>query len=231
MENLVIDSPVCAVEAPFSQNTINSVIPNQPVSMLVATSTRLKIEQIAIEVSAWESGAYTESNMILYALIQKSYAMYLELTDTKDGNLKHRKQGLNDYLMLAGLGAYIDKPLTTKLIRALFGNRDRRRLSTYNTVLKFLIKNEFAVSDVPAKVAELGGVQEISLGRAEGYLTAKERAAKVREEVADAIAVVFHTEMLTYRELRERAEAVAGQLRALGVGRVRICQRGFTRWA
>lgn len=168
-----------------------------PPSAKIATDFRLRVDSLATEASAWEVGVYSKSNDILYSLIQKSYQLYKDLTNDADGNLKHRKQGLADYLALKGLSAYKDKPMPARIIRCVFGNKDRRRISTYTTVLKFIIKQGYAVTDVPAKIAELGGVQEISLGRATNALTPKQKAVIASAKVVDSILGSANSEALS----------------------------------
>lgn len=177
----------------------NNVVPmdSTPPSAKIATSFRQQIDKLSTEASAWEMGVYANSNAILYSLMQKSYELYKELTNDADGNLKYRKQGLADYLALKGLAAYTDKPMPARIIRCVFGNKDRRRISTYTTVLKFIIKQGYAVADVPAKIAELGGVQEISLGRAGNALTPKQKAQIAGEKVADASLGSINSEALS----------------------------------
>lgn len=170
---------------------------NTPVSAKIATSFRLQIDSLSTEASAWEVGVYANSNTILYSLIQKSYELYKDLTNDDDGNLKYRKQGLADYLALKGLSAYTDKPMAARIIRCVFGNKDRRRISTYTTVLKFIIKQGYAVADVPAKITELGGVQEISLGRAGNALTPQQKAQIAKEKVSDATLGSVRSEALS----------------------------------
>ena len=65
----------------------------------------------------------------------------------------------------------------------MFGDRDRRRISTYNVALRVIIAENWAVSDVPAAIAARGGVQEMSLGRKPGELTAKQKAESMTETV------------------------------------------------
>ena len=108
-----------------------------------------------------------------YLLMQKCFELYKELTDTTDTNLKYKKQGLADHMSLKKLDAYQSKPLPQKIIRCVFGDRDRRRISTYNVVLRCMIAEGWAVSDVPAMIAARGGVQEMSLSRKPGSLTSK----------------------------------------------------------
>ena len=84
---------------------------------------RTRLTQMSIANKAWEEGAYKTANEGLYSLIQSCYALYKELTDGTDVNLKHKKQGLNDYLSLNGLDAYTSKPMPQKIIRCVFGAR------------------------------------------------------------------------------------------------------------
>ena len=75
-----------------SVQTENTSTQKKPESMIEAIGVMKRIEQIAVEVSVWEMGAFAEANAILYTLIQKAYALHKELTDTKDVNLKYKKQ-------------------------------------------------------------------------------------------------------------------------------------------
>jgi hypothetical protein len=57
-----------------------------------------------------------------------------------------------------------------------FTDKDRRRLSTYNTALRKAVEAKWNVIVVPGKIAEFGGVQEISLRKPDGNLSPKEKA-------------------------------------------------------
>jgi hypothetical protein len=90
-----------------------------------------------------------------------------------------------------GMSAYIDKPLSQRIVRCVFGDRDRRRISTYNVALRVIIAEKWSVAEVPAEIAARGGVQEMSLGRKPGELTAKQKAELVATTVqATALASV-----------------------------------------
>ena len=144
---------------------------------------RARLQHMSDSCKVWEEGAYKTANEGLYALMQDCRKLYGDLTNAKDANLLHKKQGLNDYLAINGLGVYKDKPLPQKIIVCVFGNRDRRRISTYTVALRRIISEGWAVEDVPAKIAECGGVQEMSLGRKPGTLTAKGKADEVKGTV------------------------------------------------
>lgn len=154
-----------------------------PTSVELRDAIGLRLKQLAKANTEWEQGAYKTANEGLYVLFQGCRKLYLELTDAKDVNLMHKKQGLNDYLSINGMDDYTSKPLPQKIIRCVFGNRDRRRISTYNVVLRRLIADEVEVANVPTHIANCGGVQEMSLGRKKGTLTAKEKATQVKGAV------------------------------------------------
>ena len=168
----ITTTPAMAQESPKPQTSVQ-----------IRDAIGLRLKQLAKANTEWEQGAYKTANEGLYALIQGSYKLYKELTDATDENLMHKKQGLNDHLSTNGMDDYTSKPLPQKIIRCVFGNRDRRRISTYNVVLRSLIADGVDVADVPAHIAACGGVQEMSLGRKPGALTAKEKATQVKGAV------------------------------------------------
>lgn len=187
MEATLVQSPVIATSVLGNSNVAaqQNVVPL--ISAQQANLMRDRIAQLSIEVSAWESGAYATSNAILYGLLQKAYGLYLDLTNSADPNLKYKKQGLADYLALNALSSYDDKPLPQRIIACVFGKRDRRRMSTYHVVLRYIITQKWDLADVPVKISEAGGVQEISLGRPSGSMTAKEKAVVAGNQVNHAV--------------------------------------------
>ena len=89
----------------------------------------------------------------------------------------------------------------------MFGDKDRRRLSTYHTVLRVVVANKWVVADVPAKIAEFGGVQEISLGKPAGHLTPKEKAKEARDLVlATALATVSSDRLAAQNNPEKKGE-------------------------
>ncbi len=136
---------------------------------------RQRIEALANEREAWETTAYARSNELLYGLIQKCYALYIDLTNGK-GDVGAKKVGFKDYINSKGYVFKGSTPLTGKIIRCVFGDKDRRRLSTYHTALRVVVDKKWALDEVPAKIAEAGGVQEMSLNKGSGGMTAEEKA-------------------------------------------------------
>lgn len=166
----------------------------------IIKSMMQRIGDLAVVREVWEATEYNRSNLALYKLIADCLALYNDLISGDDA--KFKKQGLKDYCNLKGYVFKETSPLSLKVIRCVFGDRDRRRLSTYHTVLRVAIADKWAVVDVAVKIAQYGGVQEISLGK-RGGMTAKEKANAARamlmtQSVAflssDALSKQFNTE-------------------------------------
>ena len=181
---------VAAVTTVAVQAASNSATAEAPSSKFV-TGIRQRLSGLAADAANWEATTYASANEGLYALIQRCYELYKELTNTDDVNLKYKKQGLAEHLSANGMESSNDKPLPQRIIRCVFGDRDRRRISTYNVVMRVIIAEQWAVADVPACIVARGGVQEMSLGRKPGELTAKQKAESVAVAVqANVLATV-----------------------------------------
>ena len=175
---------------------------------------RQRIEALAIEREVWEDGAYARSNEMLYALIQKCYELYLDLTNGK-GDVGAKKVGFKDYVNSKGYTFKDSTPLTAKIIRCVFGDRDRRRLSTYHTALRKAVADKWPLADVPAKITEFGGVQEISLSKPGEKLKTQDKAKQAREVVlANTLATVSSDKLAAQNnpeKIKEQAVAVVTQ--------------------
>ena len=64
----------------------------------------------------------------------------------------------------------------TRIARAVFGDIDRRRISTYSLVLRAAKKEEVSALNLAAWIEERGGVQEIRLARSATFVSPKEKA-------------------------------------------------------
>ena len=148
----------------------------------------------------WEKNEYNRSNQALYGVIADCLHLYLDLTT--GSNIKSIKDGLTSYIKDKGYRFKASSPLTLKVIRCVFGERDRRRLSTYHTVLCVAIAEKWALGDVAKNIGDCGGVQEISLRKPDGmsasYNADAARAALMSQSIAtlssDAISKQFNTD-------------------------------------
>jgi len=167
-----------------------------PISMASAIKIRERIESLSISREAWENGAYARSNEMLYGLIRDCFLLYKELTDKNAVGTKDKRRGLDDYISLRGYVFKKETPLTGKIIRCVFAGTDRRRLSTYHTVLRVAVAQNWQVSEFAANIAKFGGVQEISLGKASGAMTAKQKAEAAKDAVLSQVLATASSDAL-----------------------------------
>jgi hypothetical protein len=204
MTNVATTNPVSPSAAAALQSQVV-----QPAAAVAAITMRERIEALAIEREVWETTLYARSNEQLYALIQKCYGLYLELTTGAD--LGAKKGSFRDYINTKGYVFKDSTPITAKIIRCVFGDRDRRRLSTYHTVLRRAATEQWLLAEVPTKITEFGGVQEISLGKPAGSLTPKQKAEQARQVVLSSVLATVASDKLAAQNNPEKAgeQAVA----------------------
>lgn len=153
MSNTQSVAAASTTEATAIKNNLNASI-----------EMRQRIEDLAVMREAFENTQLARTNQALYGLITDCLSVYRDLTEGED--LKAKKLGLQDVINFKGYVFKSTSPLSLKVIRCVFGDKDRRRISTYHTVLRVAIAEKWALTEVAAKIAERGGVQEISVRKA-----------------------------------------------------------------
>lgn len=156
-----------AVETTVTSNVVSN---DAPQTGFDAKRTLLGLVSKRI---AWEDGAYRKSNQELYGLLSEclGYCGYLTLSEAKQRNeelAKHAKQNQYKYMP--------DTPMASRVVRAVFGTVDRRRVSTYSIVLRQAIKEKVFPLSLAKWIEEKGGVQEIKLGHSATYVSPTNKA-------------------------------------------------------
>ena len=171
----------------------------------VTKSMLKRVENLSIKREAWESTELAHSNDALYAIFADCLELYRDLTNG-DG-VKAMKKGLEDYINFKGYVFKSTSPLTLKVIRCVFGAKDRRRLSTYHSVLRVAIADKWKISEVAQRISEYGGVQEISLRRKDS-LTAKDKATIARDALmSQTIAKLSSDELLKQFNIEHKGDS------------------------
>ena len=171
----------------------------------VTKSMLKRVENLSIKREAWESTELAHSNDALYAIFADCLELYRDLTNG-DG-VKAMKKGLEDYINFKGYVFKSTSPLTLKVIRCVFGAKDRRRLSTYHSVLRVAIADKWKISEVAQRISEYGGVQEISLRRKDS-LTAKDKATIARDVLkSQSIAKLSSDELLKQFNIEHKGDS------------------------
>ena len=158
-----------------------------------ATQTLANIEA---ERVTWEQGAYRTSNQALYAVLANCLAYCGKLT--MDEAIQ-RSAALKAFYKERGYTYKQDLPLVTRVVRAVFGARDRRRISTYSLVLRQAQKEDIMAINLAAWIEERGGVQEITLARSANYVSPKDKAVIAKSSLVGKSPIGFaRSELLSH---------------------------------
>lgn len=154
---------------------------------------RQRLEDLVVQREVFETTTLARTNQALYNLITECLSLYRDLTEGID--LKAKKMGLQDFINFKGYVFKSSSPLSQKVIRCVFGDKDRRRISTYHTVLRVAISEKWALTEVASKITERGGVQEISV-RKGNALSQKDKALTAQTALLNQSIATFNSEAL-----------------------------------
>lgn len=198
-------------------NSINNAVTNNtasiskktsttPVDLSIATAMRERIEDLATQREGWEMTQLARSNQALYSIFKECLSLYRDLTEGE--NLKEKKIGFKDHINLKGYKFKETSPLSLKVIRCIFGDKDRRRLSTYHTVLRVAIADGWSLDEVATKITERGGVQEISVRKANA-MSQKDKALAAQTALLNQSVASLDSEQLKLKHNSEQNEQQA----------------------
>ena len=186
-----------------SASAIASIAANK---LNASIEVRQRIEDLVIQREVFETTQLARSNQALYALLADCLTLYRDLTEGE--NLKAKKMGLQDFINLKGYVFKSTSPLSLKVIRCVFGEKDRRRISTYHTVLRVAIAEKWALTEVAAKIAERGGVQEISVRKANS-MSQKDKALTAQAALLNQSIATIDSQALKSKHNNEFNEQQA----------------------
>jgi len=179
-------------------NTINpvntNVVLNNNLPSLKSQTVNV-LSVLSTQRENWEANAYRTSNMELYSILQQCYALDWEIAHTLC-NAKEMRDGIKEYAARMGYGFKDGTPVINRIVRCVFGNVLRSRISTYATVLKEAKKQNIAVADIPAFIENAGGVQEIRLSKSKTFVSAKQKIERVSQIVFDEVLAVAKSPLL-----------------------------------
>jgi hypothetical protein len=167
-----------AVEVTATSNVVLNDKSAQTVgnSNVVVNATKLLTGMEAKRIS-WEQGAYRTSNLELYNVLAECLLFSGELPVSES---KQRSSALEGFFKARGYRYKKDSHIIARVVRAVFGNIDRRRISTYVLVLRQAQKSKVEATQLAQWIEDCGGIQEIKLSRSATFIspTAKASIAK-----------------------------------------------------
>lgn len=130
----------------------------------------------------WETTAYRTSNQQLYAVLADCLAY--GSNEVATAIAKARNAELEAFLKSRGYLVKNDSPLLTRVVKAVFGNIDRRRISTYSLVLRTAQKEGVKPAALATWIEDKGGIQEVKLARSATYKSPKQKAEEAKSSLS-----------------------------------------------
>lgn len=134
----------------------------------------------------WEEGQYRTSNQVLYGMLAECLGFAGEVS-TADA--KVRSAEIEKLYKERGYKLRVDTPLITRVVRLVFGDRDRSRINTYSLVLREAKRRNISPLNLAEWIELEGGLQSIRLGRGANYVKPSERVAAAKGSV-DSLPVL-----------------------------------------
>jgi len=164
-----------------------------------AVLTALNLRDMEAQRQQWENTAYRTSNQQLYAVLATclAYGAPLETAESKKRNCD-----LEAFYKQRGYTYKKENPLLTRIAKAVFGNIDRRRISTYSLVLRSAQAAGIKADALASWIDEQGGIQEIKLKRSDSYVSPSVKVAAAKSTLSNLPNLAVAKE-----KLAEKADA------------------------
>lgn len=154
----------------------------------IVVGATLSLTNMEANRISWEQGAYRTSNQSLYAVLGQCLAFCGELTIAE---AKQRSSALEAFYKERGYKYKKELPLANRVVRAVFGDVNRRRISTYALVLRQAQKEGIAYSSLATWIEERGGIQEITLARSASYMSPSAKAGAAKQVMQGKTPIGF----------------------------------------
>lgn len=154
---------------------LNTVVVSNDIAATVAASVSVAdmLGRMEDQRKTWEDGVYRTSNQALYAILAECLMFGGEVPTAQ---AKERRAALAAFCKERGYVVKNDSPLMTHIVKAVFGNVDRRRISTYSLVLRQAQKLNILPTDLAQWIEDNGGIQEIRLNRSATFISPARKA-------------------------------------------------------
>ena len=173
-------------------NSANAVPAVKTATLKVTAKTKVVLYDYANFVASlvlarkqWEQNAYAKSNNEKYKLLADCYGNYVAMC-VDNAKAKELREQLDAYIAANKLVFRKGTHNLVKIVKCVFGDTDKRRISTYGIVLRTALAQGLKAKDIVSFIKASGGVQEIKLAR-NGALTTKAKAEAVQTFLAKKV--------------------------------------------
>jgi len=126
----------------------------------------------------WEENSYRQSNQGLYKLLAECLMFCAEIGQ---GNSKNRMRALKSFYERKGYKFNKEASLAKKVVGAVFGHIERRRIGTYAVVIDAATTAKIQPADLQKWIEDQGGVQAIRLAKSSSYVSPTDKCEYVSE--------------------------------------------------
>jgi hypothetical protein len=161
------------------------------------------LEQLEAEREHWEANEQAASHKRFYGILHSNYTFYLEMKTNPSAEVREAyKKGLETFLLTRNFATRLENTHDmNKVVKSVFGNIDRRRVSAYALALRAALVAGGVDSNgkklhLPANklidwLISQGGVEEVRLGSKNNGKTAKEKAAEAKSAIESKSILTF----------------------------------------
>lgn len=145
----------------------------------------------------WEQGSFRKSNEELYVVLQQCKAF---CGDLLPADAKQRSAALEKFYKERDWRYNKETPIETRVLRAVFGMENRRRVSSYSLVLRAAKKQGVGITSLATWIEDQGGVQEIRLSQSKTFVSPAEKAQIMKDRLASRKSFIGYakSELLSY---------------------------------
>jgi hypothetical protein len=142
--------------------------------------SKAALETMVAKRIQWENGSFRKSNDELHSLLQQAQGYCGDLPAKE---AKQRSASLAEFYAERGWHYDKETPLETRVLRAVFGMDNRRRVSSYSIVLREAKKQRIGILDLPAWIEEKGGIQEIRLSQSKTFVSPSKKIEAMKKRL------------------------------------------------
>ena len=133
------------------------------------------LDSLVADRTGWEKEEFLRSNERLYSILLGCYQAGWEMNGVTEQH-KAMKASFKAYCEVHGLNFNGSTHTMVRIVRLVFGNADRRRISAYGTALKNLLLDGITPAAFVDTVKAAGGIEEVRRTGSAAKATTVDRA-------------------------------------------------------
>jgi len=118
------------------------------------------VDSLIAERKHWEANEFASSNQRKYQILQNCYIFYKSIAGVSGEKLA-LKRAFNKYCEERGFNFKDSTHLMYKVVACVFGEQNKRRISSYAKALRIANEKRIGSLDIPTFLTEAGGIEEI----------------------------------------------------------------------